>query len=68
MLCPPALYPAFLVQSGRIAIIGSTMADNDKLYKSEGVGSGTFIISKPKRKPKKLRQSRVKKPRRGARK
>ena len=44
------------------------MADNDKLYKSTGVGSGAFIISKPKRKPTKLRQSRVKKPRRGARK
>ena len=46
------------------------MAENekDKLYKSEYVGSGTFLISKPKRKPKKLRQSRVKKLRRGARK
>ena len=68
MLCPPALHPALLVQSGRITIIGSTMADNDKLYKSTAAGSGAFIISKPKRKPKKLRQSRVKKPRRGARK
>ena len=44
------------------------MADNDKGYKSVPIGSGTFIISKPKRKPAKLRQSRVKKPRRGARK
>ncbi len=44
------------------------MADNDKGYKSEAIGSGTFNISKPKRKPRKLRQSRVKKPRRGARK
>ena len=68
MLCPPAFYSTFLVQSGRIAIIGSTMTDNDKLYKSTAAGSGAFIISKPKRKPKKLRQSRVKKPRRGARK
>jgi len=41
---------------------------DDKLYKSEYVGSGTFIISKPKRKKTKLRQSRVKSPQRGARK
>jgi hypothetical protein len=43
------------------------MAD-DKLYKAEYLGSGTFIITKPKRKTKKLRQSRVKSPQRGARK
>jgi len=43
------------------------MAD-EKLYTSEHRGSGTFIISKPKRKTKKLRQSRVKSPQRGARK
>ena len=43
------------------------MAD-DKLYKAEYQGSGTFIISKPKRKSGKLRQSRLKKPQRGARK
>lgn len=40
----------------------------DKLYKAAYVGSGTFIISKPKRKEKKQRQSRVKSPQRGARK
>lgn len=40
----------------------------DKLYKAEYVGSGTFIISKPKRKAKKLRQSRVRNRRRGMRK
>jgi hypothetical protein len=40
----------------------------DKLYKAEYQGSGTFIISKPKRKPGKLRQSRLKSPQRGARK
>lgn len=46
-----------------------TMAtQNDKLYSAEYLGSGTFIISKPKRKEKKLRQSRVKSPQRGARK
>jgi len=40
----------------------------DKTYKTEYVGSGTFQISKPKRKEKKLRQSRVKNRRRGMRK
>jgi hypothetical protein len=40
----------------------------DKLYKAEYQGSGTFLISKPKRKPGKLRQSRLKARRRGARK
>jgi len=44
------------------------MAADEKLYKAEYVGSGTFIISKPKRKTHKLRQSRVKSPQRGARK
>ena len=43
------------------------MAD-EKLYASTYIGSGTFIISKPKRKSRKLRQSRVKSPQRGARK
>jgi hypothetical protein len=43
------------------------MAD-DKLYKAEYQGSGTFIISKPKRKTHKIRQSRLKNPQRGARK
>jgi hypothetical protein len=43
------------------------MAD-EKLYKSETIGSGTFIISKPKRKKTKLRQSRLKGTVRGARK
>ena len=40
----------------------------DKLYKSEYQGSGTFLISKPKRKKAKLRQSRLKGTVRGARK
>jgi hypothetical protein len=40
----------------------------DKLYKAEYVGSGTFIISKPKRKKNKMRQTEVKNPRRGSRK
>jgi hypothetical protein len=41
---------------------------NEKLYNAEYLGSGTFIIHKPKRKSRKLRQSRLKGPRRGARK
>ena len=40
----------------------------DKTYKSEYIGSGTFIISKPKRKATKARQTRLKNPRRGSRK
>ena len=40
----------------------------EKMYKTEYIGSGTFIISKPKRKERKLRQSRVKNRRRGMRK
>jgi preprotein translocase subunit YajC len=41
---------------------------NEKLYKAEYVGSGTFIISKPKRKKAKQRQSTLKNVRRGSRK
>jgi hypothetical protein len=40
----------------------------DKLYKSEYIGSGTFIISKPKRSKMKRRQSNLKNVRRGSRK
>jgi hypothetical protein len=40
----------------------------EKLFQAEYLGSGTFIITKPKRKPRKLRQSKVKSPQRGARK
>ncbi|MGC9969585.1 MAG: hypothetical protein ABSE56_03235 [Bryobacteraceae bacterium] len=40
----------------------------DKVYSATYVGSGTFLISKPKRRRMKLRQSRVKNPQRGARK
>jgi len=43
------------------------MAD-DNLYKAEYQGSGTFQITKPKRKAAKRRQSKLKHPRRGARK
>ena len=40
----------------------------DKLYQAEYLGSGTFIISKPKRKKIKMRQSQLKNPQRGSRK
>jgi hypothetical protein len=40
----------------------------ENLYQADPIGSGTFIIHKPKRKPAKLRQSRLKAPRGGARK
>lgn len=40
----------------------------DKTYKATYAGSGTFLISKPKRKSAKARQSRLKNPPRGARK
>jgi hypothetical protein len=46
-----------------------TLAEaSEKLYKSEYVGSGTFIISKPKRKKTKMRQAALKNVRRGSRK
>jgi hypothetical protein len=40
----------------------------DKTYKAEYLGSGTFKFSKPKRKSAKRRQSKLKNPQRGARK
>jgi hypothetical protein len=40
----------------------------DKLYKAVYQGSGTFAITKPKRKKMKVRQSELKNPRRGSRK
>jgi hypothetical protein len=40
---------------------------DEKLYKAEYQGSGAFIISKPKRKDAKRRQSKLKSPQRGAR-
>jgi preprotein translocase subunit YajC len=39
-----------------------------KLYSATYAGSGTFIISKPKRKARKRHQSELKSPQRGARK
>lgn len=43
------------------------MAD-DKLYSAVNLGSGTFLITKPKRKAAKRRQSKLKGTVRGARK
>ncbi|HLK47956.1 MAG TPA: hypothetical protein VKT49_07465 [Bryobacteraceae bacterium] len=43
------------------------MAD-EKLYKAEYLGSGTFVITKPKRKRAKLRQTKLRNPQRGSRK
>jgi len=40
----------------------------DKTYKAEYHGSGTFRISKPKRSARKARQLKLKSPARGARK
>jgi hypothetical protein len=45
----------------------ATVAE-EKTYKATYAGSGTFIISKPRRKSAKRRQSRLKNPQRGARK
>jgi hypothetical protein len=38
------------------------------LYRAEYLGSGTFLIKKPKRKSRKTRQSQLKNPQRGSRK
>jgi len=48
--------------------LADTPQNNEKLYKAEYVGSGTFIISKPKRNKLKRRQSELKNRRRGSRK
>jgi len=42
--------------------------NSDKLYQAEYLGNGTFIIHKPKRKARKLRQLRLKSPNPGMRK
>jgi len=41
---------------------------DDKVYKAEYLGSGTFNISKPKRKKNKMRQTKLRNPERGSRK
>jgi hypothetical protein len=40
----------------------------DKLFQAEYLGSGTFVIRKPKRKKNKMRQSQLRNPQRGSRK
>jgi hypothetical protein len=47
---------------------GAKTLAEDKLYKAEYVGSGTFIITKPKRKKTKQRQTKLKNLKRGSRK
>jgi hypothetical protein len=62
--------PATSTRYNEVQLIRSEhhiLAD-DKLYKSEYIGSGTFIISKPKRKKAKQRQSNLKNVKRGSRK
>lgn len=54
-------------QTSRGKTGGITLAD-DKMYKAEYLGSGTFVISKPKRKKAKMRQSQLRNPQRGSRK
>jgi hypothetical protein len=46
---------------------GESCLAEDKLFKAEYQGSGTFTISKPKRKKTKAHQMKVKNPQRGAR-
>ena len=52
----------------QIGLYGESSLADDKLYKAEYLGSGTFVISKPKRKKIKMRQTALKNPRRGSRK
>ena len=40
----------------------------DKLFTAQNLGSGTFVISKPKRKARKARQTNLKNPKAGSRK
>jgi hypothetical protein len=50
------------------SVTGVKTLAEDKIYKAEYVGSGTFLISKPKRKKSKQRQSNLKNVSRGSRK
>jgi len=44
------------------------MANDSTLYSADYIGSGTFIIRKPKRNARKRRQTKLKSPNRGMRK
>ena len=52
----------------QIRICQEHVLADEKLFKAEYLGSGTFVISKPKRKKIKVRQSQLKNPQRGSRK
>jgi len=59
--------------AGKIAALAGAGARpavkaKENLFQADYFGSGTFVIHKPKRRARKLRQSRLKGPRRGARK
>lgn len=56
------------ISKGSASVRGVKTLAEDKLYKAEYVGSGTFLISKPKRKKSKQRQSNLKNVSRGSRK
>jgi hypothetical protein len=45
-----------------------SLANDSNLYSADYIGSGTFIIKKPKRNPRKRRQSKLKGLKRGMRK
>jgi hypothetical protein len=47
---------------------GEPVLADEKLFQAEYLGSGTFVISKPKRKKAKIRQTQLKNPQRGSRK
>ena len=53
---------------GHLNLEGDRSLAEDKVYKAEYLGSGTFVISKPGRKKAKRRQSQLKNPQRGSRK
>jgi type IV secretory pathway TrbF-like protein len=74
-VCGGAAHPGALIQHSRARYNDEFTIDwkenclaEDKLYQAEYLGSGTFIIRKPKRKAKKLRQLRLKSPGKGMRK
>jgi hypothetical protein len=64
--------PRGAAKSGRryatIKLQEKILLADEKLFQAEYLGSGTFKISKPKRKKAKVRQTALKNPRRGSRK
>ena len=57
------------ITTGRVAHAASSkLAQKEKIYEAEYLGSGTFKIAKPKRQDRKRRQSALKGTTRGARK